>query len=97
MEKTGYFEESPGVKSSTRLIIATVIGSGISMCIAMAVTGLMAWWKTPAHSMQELVTLAQSVSTLFGTTVIGGGGLKIAHNMTAKDAPDNQQANGGGQ
>jgi hypothetical protein len=86
-EKTGFFEEKPGVKSSTRLIVATVISTGLSMCLGMIVIGLWAFHKETVHDFRELLTLGQAVATVFGTTVIGGGGLKIAHNMTAPADP----------
>ena len=91
MATVGFFEEAPGVKSSTRLIVATVTGTGLLTVLGMAGAGLYAFLKHHGV-MADLVTLAQSSGIMFTATVLPAAGLKIGSKMVETKQPDSTPA-----
>ena len=81
--KTGFFEEAPGVKSSTRLVVATVTGTGLLSVLGICGAGLYAFLKHHGV-MADLVTLAQSLGITFTATVLPAAGLKIGQKLAEK-------------
>jgi hypothetical protein len=59
MSTTGYFEESPGVKSSSRLNTSIVIYAALFMAAFVLVAGV--------ATKQPILLCATSAGTLFGT------------------------------
>jgi uncharacterized membrane protein len=92
---TGFLEESPGVKSSTRLIVGSAVGTALLVFIGMAVTGLYTFITTRPHlPMSDLQSLAGSLATLFGATVIAAAVMHVGGKI-AENGSNQSQGNGG--
>lgn len=66
--KTGFFEETPGQKSSTRLNIFIVLLNGLILVDAVAFAGIYRYIYQLQH--EELLAIVTAASVLLGSTVL---------------------------
>jgi hypothetical protein len=87
MKGTGFFEESPGVKSSSRLIVATVVSSGLSIVFAIAGAGLWTFVRDKLP-VKDLLPIAQAVAVAFAGTVLPAAGLHVGNKIAESKKQD---------
>lgn len=80
---TGFFEEAPGLKSSTRLNIFIVLINGLILVDAIAFAGIYSYIYKEQH--EPLLAIVTAASVILGSTVLPVIGWKsIAKNQENK-------------
>lgn len=68
MEKTGFLEESPGIKSSVRLNITILLCNGVLLMDVVVISGVIEFIRSRGTTV-TLVGVVTAASVLFGSII----------------------------